>query len=322
VYKQGLTADDFEIIVVDDCSPKEEARQCLQAMAAEPQYADNLRLLKTAQNVRQGGARNLAIKDAHGDYIVFIDQDDWLNDGSLSQVKEALDGKGLDVLMVDSLHYKNGDISCISNYHNNSQELMTGEQFLLTNEVPWVPWCYIYRREFLLKNNLWFEENVRFEDVDFVMKVTLAAERIACNPIKNIVHSESDTQQSFIGNDKGKISDLAFIAYRVRKVSESFRATKPEAARVVMSHHYVQYKSLVTQYLWRLPAREVYDIITTYPAEEHAPDRLTRLSVKHPRLTSRLLAAARPLLMTLWRAKRFIEQALIASRNEKLKIKN
>jgi glycosyltransferase involved in cell wall biosynthesis len=309
VYKQGLTADDFEIIVVDDCSPKEEARQCLRAMAAEPQYADNLRLLKTPQNVRQGGARNLGVKSASGQYIVYIDQDDWLNDGALSQIKSVLSEEQLDVLMVNYYDYDGTRMCSTYDYSKNSKETMTGEEFILKNEVPWCPWCYIYRREFLLENNLHFEEKVRFEDADLSMAVTLSAQKMAFRNIYNIVHYEHECQTSIIGNDYSRIKDFMHMAWRIKNVALSFQKNKPQGATIVLGHHYFMYAKNIERFLWRLPAMDIYDIITTYPAEEHAPDRLTRLSVKHPRLTSRLLAAARPLLMTLWRAKRFIEQA-------------
>jgi glycosyltransferase involved in cell wall biosynthesis len=307
VYKQGLSVNEFEIIIVDDCSPSKEARQYLQIMGEDAKYAANLRLLKTPQNVRQGGARNLGISKAYGEYVLFIDQDDWLTEGALSKVKEHLGVNKLDVLMVDFQECRSGKILCTS-YSFNSQQTQSGADFICSNEVPWVPWCYIYNRRFLLDNHLAFTEHVRFEDVDFVMKVTLAAKRMSFRPIHNVIHTVYDMQTSFVGSDVERVRDLANIAWRVRKVSEQFQNQCPQGAKAVMNHHYFMYQSFIRRYLWRIPSKDILHILNTYPAEEHTTDWLTKLSIHHPKLLAYSFAGLRPVLNGLWRAKRLLKK--------------
>jgi glycosyltransferase involved in cell wall biosynthesis len=309
VYNQGLNSEEFEIIVVDDCSPSEEARRCLQSLANDEKYVGHLRLLKTPVNVRQGGSRNLGVKQAKGEYIVFIDQDDWLNDGALSKIKAALTEQSLDVLMVNYYDFNGTRLYCEYDYSNNSQDTLTGEEFINKNEVPWCPWCYIYRRDFLIDNQLFFEEHVRFEDADFSMKVTLMAKRMAFRPIHTIVHYKHEQQTTLVGNDSARIKDLVYMAWRTRQVALAFCEKCPQGAKAVMGHHYFMYASYLRRYVWRLPSREIHNILTTYPAEPYSNDWLTRFSMKHPHLLSYTITPPlRIMLNILWKSKRLIKK--------------
>lgn len=308
VYRQGLNPEDFEIIVVDDCSSKAEAWTYLVQLSKEKPYAQNLHPMHLKENLRQGGARNRGVEQAKGEYIVFIDQDDWLNDGALSQVKEQLTLHLMDVLMVDFQENRGGTTRCTSNYASNSQLIQTGADYICKNEIPWVPWCYIYNRKFLIDNQLKFAEHVRFEDVDFVMEVTLKARSMTFHPIYGIVHQVSESQTSFVGVDVKRICDLAFIAWRVRMVAERFLTQIPKGASAVMSHHYFMYKALLRRYLWRIPKKEILNILKTYPAEEHTSDWLTRFAIKHPQQLASIFAFLRPGLNGLWRLKQLLKK--------------
>jgi glycosyltransferase involved in cell wall biosynthesis len=308
IYRQGLGKEDFEIIIVDDCSPKSDAWEYLKLLAEDVCYAPNIHPVRLKENLRQGGARNKGIKQAQGEYIVFIDQDDWLSEGALSKIKHVLERDRLDVLMVDFQESRGGgDIQCISNYAQNSQIIQSGADFICSNEVPWVPWCYIYNRRFLLDNHLAFTEHVRFEDVDFVMRVTLTARSITFRSIHCVVQSISNLQTTFVGSDINRIRDLFHMAWRVRKVSEQFQNQCPQGAKAVMNHHYFMYQSFIRRYLWRIPSKDILHILNTYPAEEHTTDWLTQLSINHPKIFAYTLSAFRPILNVLWRIKQILK---------------
>ena len=72
VYAQDLEEEDFEIIVVDDCSTD-------NSVEIATTYAENhanTTLLLHKENKRQGGARNTAMRAARGKYFAFMDSDD------------------------------------------------------------------------------------------------------------------------------------------------------------------------------------------------------------------------------------------------------
>ncbi|MCL2717336.1 MAG: glycosyltransferase [Lachnospiraceae bacterium] len=69
------TVDDYEIIVVDDCST-DSSREILKKY--ETAYPGKFKVIYSLVNKRQGGAKNLGLEIAEGDWIGFIDSDDWV----------------------------------------------------------------------------------------------------------------------------------------------------------------------------------------------------------------------------------------------------
>ena len=70
------TIDDYEIIAVDDCST-DSSREILADYAAR--HPDKIRPIYSPVNKRQGGAKNLGLEIARGEWIGFVDADDWVS---------------------------------------------------------------------------------------------------------------------------------------------------------------------------------------------------------------------------------------------------
>ena len=68
------TYKDWELIIVDDCSPSPETTEVLKKVA---KMDDRIRIVRTEKNVGAGLARNFGIEAANGRYIGFCDSDDW-----------------------------------------------------------------------------------------------------------------------------------------------------------------------------------------------------------------------------------------------------
>lgn len=68
------TYKDWELIIVDDCSPAPETDHILKEVKA---MDERIRILRAKVNGGAGAARNIAIDEAHGRYLAFCDSDDW-----------------------------------------------------------------------------------------------------------------------------------------------------------------------------------------------------------------------------------------------------
>lgn len=77
LLNQTIGLENIEIILVDDASTDNGATLQL-AKRYEQQFSDTIILIPLEQNVRQGGARNIGISHASGEYLMFCDADDWL----------------------------------------------------------------------------------------------------------------------------------------------------------------------------------------------------------------------------------------------------
>lgn len=158
------TISDYEIIAVDDCST-DHSLQILKEY--EARYPDKFRAIHSPVNKRQGGAKNIGIREAKGEWIGFIDSDDWVVPEFYERLLEraactGADIVGCDYCLVDRHTYEPGPAD-----HNNSIEqsgVLDHEKrkSLILNHGSLV--IKIYKRQFVLDNELFFPENIFYED--------------------------------------------------------------------------------------------------------------------------------------------------------------
>ncbi|MFI3296372.1 MAG: glycosyltransferase family A protein, partial [bacterium] len=79
IWAQGVADDEYEVICVDDCSADDTYNFLLLAATAR----NNMQVLHNSENLRAGGARNYGVREAKGEYIIFIDADDYFHPGAL-----------------------------------------------------------------------------------------------------------------------------------------------------------------------------------------------------------------------------------------------
>lgn len=161
-----------EIILINDGSPDNTLNIALD-------YAnkyDFITLIHT-RNKGQSAARNKGIQIAQGEYIYFVDSDDYLSNNIFSEIMSEAKNHQVDLIRVQSERiYPNGvshSIPSIVDSLNNRFHLMTaGEALKLIIQKAWTPaicWT-LFKREFLLKNRLTFVEGVRAEDQLFYLQ--------------------------------------------------------------------------------------------------------------------------------------------------------
>lgn len=88
----------FEIIIIDDCSTDDSYKQ-IKDYSKKSKL--NIKLEKTSTNSGPGAARNIGIKIAKGDYITFIDNDDWVEPSLFMKVNNILRHNKYDCLIYD-----------------------------------------------------------------------------------------------------------------------------------------------------------------------------------------------------------------------------
>ena len=181
---QDLSKEDYEIILVDDGSTDGSAALC-DTLAAEQ---GNIRVIHQP-NRGLSGARNTGIAAATGEYIQFVDSDDFLAPNVLGSLVGQMEKRELDVLR---FNYQDVNMAgevfepnkYVKPYVDFSGEVCDGLTFL--NERLGFA-CYacqfIVKAALLKREGNGFKEGIYFEDVEWTPRILLQAERVASTDI-------------------------------------------------------------------------------------------------------------------------------------------
>ena len=158
------TIDDYEIIAVDDCST-DDSYAVLKDY--ESRFPDKFHAVHSEVNRHQGGAKNIGLKMAKGDWIGFIDSDDWITPDMYERLIKRAEDSGADMVGCDyNLTYEHsmkvGQI-VPNNKRSQSGILDTAKKRSLILEGNSLV-VKIFRRSMILENELWFPEDIFYED--------------------------------------------------------------------------------------------------------------------------------------------------------------
>lgn len=159
---ENQTYKDFEIIIIDDCSTDDSYNQLLE-------YSNksklNMKLYKNEYNIGPGPSRNLGIKAANGNYITFLDSDDYLSINCLELIINLLHVHDSDCLIFDYF-IKKGDINIkrASISKKISGIISKSDAIVYTAGGTW---CKIYKTKLIQENNIYFADLIRSEDMPF-----------------------------------------------------------------------------------------------------------------------------------------------------------
>lgn len=219
VWNQGLNKNEYEVICVNDCSTDNTA----EVISDIQKKHSNLRLLSNEQNKRAGGCRNYGVREAKGEYILFIDADDYFDTGMADAV-HYLKGTCLDILMIGFAREtkKIPDYKLVHNCPN--QEVLTGNEFLQRNMIPYGPCQYFFKRSLMLDNNISFVEQVQCEDVDWSHRLAFSAKKMQFKPflVSHVVlndKSQTATEHTSLASVAAKF----FAGYRMLALVESYK---------------------------------------------------------------------------------------------------
>lgn len=158
------TITDYEIIAVDDCST-DSSMEILSTY--ERKYPEKFRAVHSAVNKKQGGAKNIGMSLAKGEWIGFIDSDDWVTPDFYERLigkgeETGADMVGCDYHMTDKHSMEIGQV-----VHNNTKEqtgILNDEKYksLIIDGGSLV--VKVYRREIVIDHPSRFPEGIFYED--------------------------------------------------------------------------------------------------------------------------------------------------------------
>ncbi|WP_305787649.1 bifunctional glycosyltransferase/CDP-glycerol:glycerophosphate glycerophosphotransferase [Symbioplanes lichenis] len=168
---------DFEIVAVDDCSPDNSGMILAEYAARDPR----VRVVTLAENAGLGHARNAGLDHAIGEYVWFVDSDDWLAQGTLTAVSDKLAATRPDVLVLgyDRVNWDGRvTVPAAARILTDAPATFSALEYPPILEVLHVAWNKVVRRDLLLRLGLRFETGW-YEDVSYTFPLMAAAERIS-----------------------------------------------------------------------------------------------------------------------------------------------
>lgn len=156
------TLKEIEIIVVNDGSPDNSQKIIEKYQKKYPTIKGFLK-----ENGGVSSARNYGISKAKGEYLAFVDGDDYVNDDMYEKMYQKAKQGNFDIVVCDLNYvYEDGTIKRVS---SKIETDTTNIKKTYVNMYPCV-WNKIYKKSLFTKNIL-FKEGVWFEDVDFLYKI-------------------------------------------------------------------------------------------------------------------------------------------------------
>jgi glycosyltransferase involved in cell wall biosynthesis len=165
----GQSFTNLEIICVNDFSPD----RCGDILDEFSKKDNRLHIINHDKNRGLSVARNSGLNVAHGNYICFIDSDDWVDSDYIEKMVASIEQNDVPVIL-------NTNVFCHYEYttelrkmtqpwkHQQKSAMLTGKVSIsqMVNKHP-MSCCYIYKNDFINTNNLKFPEGLRHEDQYF-----------------------------------------------------------------------------------------------------------------------------------------------------------
>ena len=186
------TFTDFEVVIVDDCSTDNSVEVVESYM---PKFSGKLTLLHTDEN--SGGAglpRNKGLYFSRGEYVFFVDSDDFLTNTALEEIYEPAKDFDADVVYCErnfETDESGENVRLVTHQKGGLVERPTFEtntlakrvNIVLEHDIWGTPWCSLVRRDFLIENEITFPNVSPCEDYFWTLNLYFLAKKFLRVPL-------------------------------------------------------------------------------------------------------------------------------------------
>jgi capsular polysaccharide export protein len=251
------TLRNIEIIPVNDVSP-DRSQDIINQLASED---PRIRPLTLTKNVGPGFARNEGLKYARGQYVWFLDPDDWLSEcGFLKKITEIADKNKSDMVRGKKTTYKFDDQNKIVRREADPSERFFQKEIANTNlrrDVEIMQshhcWLWLYSRKFLEQHSIKFVTR-KWEERYFVIKALVCAERISLTTLSAV--SYRIRPDSIARSDK-RPEDIELFLQNFERTTEVFLSRGAGDRSSALREHLDYYISQFVHWLFFSSWREV-----------------------------------------------------------------
>lgn len=229
------TLKDIEIICINDFS-LDNSWNVVKSFA---QNDSRFVLIENSENKKQGYCRNLGVVKAKSPYIHFIDSDDWINDLDFYRnIYEEIEKSDVDICVFNYYEYHN-DLNILVKDEKNKRFPFLYDKYKMDTSLKvkaseiilsGMAWDKVYKKDFLINNNIVFAEGVYWEDILFNFLLKISSPKIRITDKKYIVYrlnAEKSTTTNVLGIYKDSIR-MAYISKEMLEKNSLIKKYKKE----------------------------------------------------------------------------------------------
>lgn len=273
VLKQ--TYSEFEVICVNDCSTDSS----LEILDYFAKIDDRIKIFNNGKNRGSSYSRNIGLKHAKGDYIFFLDSDDWISFNTLEELSKNAKSNDSDLVFYKLARFNDRKFILtqpafdLSSYFdkntdfNNFSFTYKDIKYHVIN-TSFAPYLKLYKKSFLDNyDDFTFPEGLIYEDVIFHVKTVLRASKISFVPkffyvyridnLESVMHDDSkifdifkiiDLVEDFLFNnnyfDEFK---LEFYSFKIIQILQYLNKTHNEKYYKLAKKKFEELNSIFTE---------------------------------------------------------------------------
>lgn len=221
------TYRDIEILLINDGSPDDSKTICERY-----EKIDKRIKLYNKENGGLSDTRNYGLKRAKGEYILFVDSDDYIESNTVEVLISEMKKDNLDIVAGNAVLEADGEDKKYLDITKHDKNKVTNglEYYVSSNEADFFQasvCIYMYKRELILENNLFFEKGILHEDEEWTPRVMINAKRVKY--INFIFYHYTASRENSIMNSKDKTKNMVDLFNTYKKLEKIFNET--EASR-------------------------------------------------------------------------------------------
>ncbi|MGN0264572.1 MAG: glycosyltransferase family 2 protein [Oliverpabstia sp.] len=170
--------EDFELLLIDDMSTDSSKKICMEYSKKDRRIA---LFENTSESHGPGSTRNIGLDYATGEYIYFMDADDWIEDCLLQCAVNRIQETNADIVQFGAI-YERYDENNSEQYFWSGKDLLTKDDIKKDFFYYWKEnrnslWMHLFKREIV--KTIRFENIIIGEDISYIMDALCNAEKIA-----------------------------------------------------------------------------------------------------------------------------------------------
>lgn len=214
----GQSYPHLQVICVDDGSTDESP-----AILAQYAQKDNRVQVIRQQNAGPGAARNTGLEAATGEYVIFLDSDDWFEPDFLEKMVDTAQREGADVAICRAVEFDTNSGRELPSQWMMKKQYLPGKLAFAPQEMAdhlfqftyGMPWDKFYRRELLTTSGIRYPALKNSEDLAFVYPTLLAAKRIAV--VDEVLIHHRINRMASVSNSRCGQPEAPYEAFQIVK---------------------------------------------------------------------------------------------------------